>query len=249
MSESPDVASSLFDRVNAARNQVGTLMARRREKDEAKHFELRGQQLRAPSESLRASTYRGAILKAARIQLQGIDAEALERWRTRLQDLLVAFEEVPTSILDPVPGDDARKVLFEPLAQFSAGIQTALQTSWKSWVLEQVPSISDELLEVLAAVPALGTQVAEIRNTWAKLRQVAGSLPDDEDVVSSTKAAAYRLVTLWESLAGGGIPSEVVTFLRSAGQRNGAAFPLLTTEVADWLRNHDLLDTLRIRLS
>ncbi|WP_333983552.1 hypothetical protein [Burkholderia gladioli] len=249
MSESHDTEASLFDRVQAARNQVGTLMARRREKDEARHFELRGQQLKAPSESLRASAYREVILKAARIRVQGIDTEALERWRARLQNLLVAFEETPTSILDPVPGDDARKILFEPLAQFSAQIQTALQTSWKSWVLEQQPSISIELLEVLAEVPALATQVAEIRNMWAKLRQVAGELPGSEDEISSTKATADRLVTLWESLAGGGIPSEVVTFLRSAGQRNGAAFALLTTEVADWLRNHDLLDTLRIRLS
>jgi hypothetical protein len=224
-------------------------MARRLEKDEAKHFELRGQQLRAPSESLRTSANRGAILKAARIQLQGIDAEVLRRWRTRLQDLLVAFEEVPTSILDPVPGDDARKILFEPLAQFSTGIQNSLQASWKSWVLEQEPSISVELLDVLAAVPSLATQVAEIRNTWARLQQAAGSLPGSEDEITSTKSTANCLITLWESLSGGGIPSEVVTFLRSAGQRNGAAFALLTTDVADWLRNHDLLDTLRIRLS
>lgn len=249
MSDTPDVGSSLFDRVHAARNQIGNLMARRREKDEAKHFELRGQQLKAPSESLRASAYQGTILKAAQIQLQGHDADALNRWRARLQNLLVAFEEASTSILDPVPGEDARKVLFEPLAQFSSGIQTTLRNSWKSWVLEQEPSISMELLDVLGAVPSLAAQVAEIRNTWAKLRQAAGSLPGSENEVSSTKATADRLITLWESLAGGGIPGEVVTFLRSAGQRNGAAFALLTNDVADWLRSHNLLDTLRIRLS
>lgn len=240
---------SLFDRLQQAREQVATLASRRKEKQEARRFEERAQQLSVPARSLDEAASHATVLAEADVPVQGIDVEALGRWRARLDGLLTAFQQDPASILEPAPGENPRIVLFEPLRKSLGEVNKGLTLSWRRWVEDRVPPIPAELLQVLEGVPALAGPVRDIRAARAQMRQASEALPSDAADIAAARVAADRLSGLWESLAGGGIPEAVVVFLRAAGQRNGAVFSLLTPEVGTWLQQHALVDTLRIRLS
>lgn len=243
------VGPTLFDRIESARQQATVLVKRRGEKDQAKRFEDRGQQLRGPAAQLKAVALHATVLKHAGVAINTLDADQLARWKARLQGLLDEFERDPSSILDPAPGEDARKVLLEPLKQLPSDVANTLIQEWQSWLREQAPAIPSELLDVLSVVPSLGPAVREIRSADAAVRVAGKSLPNDSGAVDAIKATASRLQALWDQLSSGGIPEEVVIFLRAAGQRDGAPYALLTPDVLRWMQQHDLLITLKIRLA
>lgn len=240
---------NLYDRYGLVRTQMGGLVGRRKEKAEAERFEDRARQVKAPALALENAAAHGKVLKDAGVAVEGVDGDAVARWRNRLNGLLESFQLSPTSILDPSPGEDVRRVLFEPLRQVAATLDGALQNSWQTWVDEQVPQISADLLQVLGAVPALSSAVSVVRSAQSELRLMAARLPSDVEDVVAAKSKAQRAQETWQTIVGGDIPEEVVLFLRAAGQRDGAAFLLFTTVVRDWLTQHSLLASLKIRLS
>ena len=240
---------SQFERFTNLKNQVKILVEKRKEHNKADRFETRAEQFREPSEVLKNTAMHAMVLDAGGIALSGINIEDLRYWQGRLGGLLVKFRETPISILDPVaPGEDARRVLLNPLQQLKIKLDEMAKMSWRSWVEQQGPKISPDVLNVLSGVPTLRASVQSIIFLQERLRHAANSLPDSADAISAARALGQNLQDAWQGLAGTGIPESVIFFLRAAGQQNGAAFGLLTDEVRDWLGEHQLMTSLKVKL-
>lgn len=249
MSTATDTPSSQFDRISQARTIVRELVRRRDESKEAGRYEERVSQLRDPAARASQAAVYAQVFSDHGVPLRGIDNEAIGRWRARLLQTLAAYDENTATILDPAPGENAKIVFFEPLRQATIALSDSLLGSWRAWVLDQTPAIPGELLQVLAGVPALNETVSSIRELQNRLRKVAEALPGDAGRIGDVKSDAAQLAQLWASISGSGIPRTVITFLRAAGERGGAAFSLLTPEVVAWMEQHALVESLRIRLS
>lgn len=243
------MSQSTFERMEVAKRRAASLVQLRTEKSQAKRFEERGQQLLAPSRSLGTVAIQAEALKASGVQVQLLDSDLLAHWLAQLRNLLNEFQRDSSTILDPTPGVDARAPLWEPLKQLPAKIGSALLESWQVWVRQMVPIISADLLEVLSCVPALSSSVREIREIEAAIKIAAKSLPDSKESVAEIGRKATRLKELWDTLASGGIPKDVVSFLREAGQQSGVPHERLTPSVLEWFVKHNLVSSLRIRLA
>jgi len=239
---------TLSDRIAGARKGLRDLADRRVLEKEATLFELRATQFSEPSRRLRELASCAEVLSGDGIRVEGLDRAWLEQLRLRLTSLRDAFEESAPTILDPTPNEDARFLVFQPLDKLPAAVEGALKASWNSWIVEQSPPITEDVLVVLIAVSALRDTVSQIQRLRNQVRQWANTLPASAAVVATVRATCEEIRRAWELLAGGDLPEEVVTFLRAAG-RDGAPYTMLTPATEAWLRQNRLLDTLKVRLS
>jgi hypothetical protein len=168
--------------------------------------------------------------------------------RDRVIDLQRRYANDKNVVLDPFPGEDVRWVLNQPLSQLPQKVKAALISAWGSWSRVNIPDIDKDVLEILAGITALRDSVAILRNLKANAETVCASLPEGSEDVVHLRKLCEDISAVWHNLAGEGIPTAVLIFLRSAGNRDGAQFDLLTTEVLDWLVVHGLRDALRIRM-
>jgi hypothetical protein len=134
------------------------------------------------------------------------------------------------------------------LSQLSQKVKAALLAAWGNWSRANIPDIDKDVLEILAGIIALSDSVATVRNLKAKAETVCASLPGGVDDLERLRKLCEEISAVWHNLAGEGIPADVLIFLRSAGNREGAKFDLLTSEVLAWLAVHGLRDALRIRM-
>lgn len=112
-------------------------------------------------------------------------------------------------------------------------------------VKKGIPSVDKAFLEQVAGIPAYRDKVDEIRAMRAEL--------DGGDVATAgaalldaflTRRAALRKLT--DELNPVEFPKPVLDFFRAARRKQGADLDDLTDEVKTWLKEHGLLDRLRL---
>ena len=151
-------------------------------------------------------------------------------------------------MLEPFPNEDARFVFIQPLRQLPNKVDTAMREVWANWVRSHLPQLDVEVLEILGAIAALRQPVGQILSLRREANQCCAVLPEGGDDIEHALRLCARIREEWFSLAGEGIPQEVMTFLRDAGSPSGAAYSLLTAGVMEWLNQHGLKQALRVRM-
>lgn len=211
-------------------------------------FEKRAKDLSIPAEEL--STLEGAVRVIANLAIPTplSDRSLIEGLRNRIYDLQNRYAIDKNVVLDPFPGEEVRYVLNQPLSLVSQRVKASLLSAWRNWSSSKVPDIDKDVLDILAGIVALRDSVTTVRSLKAKAEAICGSLPEVDGDVEHLKKLCEEISGLWHNLAGEGIPSDVLLFLRSAGNRDGAPFELLTKDVLDWLVVHNLRGALRIRM-
>ncbi len=155
------------------------------------------------------------------------------------------FENNPDSILES--GEKLRREFWEFLVikKFPRTVMTALLKSWQKYVDTLIPPEKTELLDTLARVPAFTTNANKIRRLYEEVRTRRQKLPQSSTDLDRLKAIPMELAKLWQNFGGDDIPEAVLNFLRAASS-DGAHLVQLTPTVQDWLKEHNLEQSVRL---
>lgn len=239
---------NLLERAKSLSLEIQAIDALKKRADQAVLFEKRAKDLAAPVDELSNLEEAVRVIASLHIPAPLIDRSLVGSLRDRIVDLRSRYSSDKNVVLDPFPGEDVRWVLNQPLSQLSQKVKAALLAAWGNWSRANIPDIDKDVLEILAGIIALSDSVATVRNLKAKAETVCASLPGGVDDLERLRKLCEEISAVWHNLAGEGIPADVLIFLRSAGNREGAKFDLLTSEVLAWLAVHGLRDALRIRM-
>jgi len=216
---------------------------------QASHFEKRADELTAVSREFAPISNMFDLLKDVKIKFQLSSDLNLDYWHSQFVSLKEKYDSDPNFILNPVPGQDARAVLLNPMKQLPSTVKAAITSEWTAWAHGQIPAINDDLIGVLASISSMKIKVERIRALKRTALEIANRLPSSKNDVDAFTVCMKDLRQAWDALAGGEIPKEVINFLRIAGSSQGADFDQLTPNVQKWFREHELEKTLRIRVT
>ena len=239
---------SLISRSQRCSRSILELDALEKRANQANLFEKRANDLRNPVNDL--STLASVIqLFADRgVDVPNLDNALIFTLSDRISDLLKRYKADKNVILDPFPEEDFRHVVTVPLNSLPGKLQTSLLSAWQEWSKQIVPEISADILDILYLIPALHSSVTSIRNLKVRVNSIINTLPRSENDFNNLETLSQLFAVEWTTLTGEGIPDNVLSFLRASGGRQGAAYSSLTPEVLTWLINHNILESLRIRV-
>lgn len=124
-------------------------------------------------------------------------------------------------------------------------LERQLSEAWKSYCDQQMPTTNNEILSLLAKVEAFKQTVLQIQIIDKKIKNVI--YPKNYADFTICDREIEQLKYYWNSLSSDEVPEAVLHFLRAAANQ-GAPLNLLTSEVQDWINQHGISDSLRIRL-
>lgn len=124
-------------------------------------------------------------------------------------------------------------------------LEQQLSEAWKSYRDQQMPSTKNEILNLLAKVEAFKHTVLQIQIIDGEIKNVTYPKTNAEFAIYERKIE--QLKYYWNSLSSDEVPEAVLHFLRAAANQ-GAPLNLLTPEVQDWINQHGISDSLKIRL-
>jgi hypothetical protein len=158
----------------------------------------------------------------------------------QIAQLRERFESDHASILGPNRLASVRGV--HPLAN---ALQMRLLRDWQEYAGALVPSVNDEVLNVLSRIPALRTSVDAV---WAGLRDLNDRLqrlPATTADVDTFEMRAADVRRKWNAFDSTHLSPEILQFLKDAGG-TGATLNGLTESVRNWLRENNLTGAFRI---
>ncbi|ALF54915.1 hypothetical protein ACX27_22145 [Nostoc piscinale CENA21] len=124
-------------------------------------------------------------------------------------------------------------------------LEQQLSEAWKSYRDQQMPSTKNEILNLLAKVEAFKHTVLQIQIIDGEIKNVTYPKNNAEFAIYERKIE--QLKYYWNTLSSDEVPEAVLHFLRAAANQ-GAPLNLLTPEVQDWINQHGISDSLKIRL-
>jgi len=124
-------------------------------------------------------------------------------------------------------------------------LEQQLSKVWKSYRDQQMPSTNSEILNLLAKVEAFRPTVLQIQIIDREIKNV--TYPKNNAEFATYEHKIEQLKLHWNSLSSDEVPADVLNFLRAAANQ-GAPLNLWTPEVKDWINQHSIADSLKIRL-
>ncbi len=124
-------------------------------------------------------------------------------------------------------------------------LEQQLSEAWKSYRDQYMPSTNSEILNLLARIEAFKNTVRQIQIIDGEIKNV--TYPKDNANFIEYESKIKQLKHAWDSLSSDEVPEAVLNFLRAAANQ-GAPLNLLTPEVQDWINQHGISDSLKIRL-
>jgi hypothetical protein len=136
-------------------------------------------------------------------------------------------------------------ILKSHIENLKVALEQQLSESWKSYRDQQMPSTNNEILNLLAKVEAFKQTVRQIQIIDKEVKNVIYPKNNAEFAIYESKIE--QLKYYWNSLSSDEFPQSVLDFLRAAANQ-GAPLNLWTSEVQDWINQHGISDSLKIRL-
>lgn len=224
--------------------KIARLAALRRMGDDVGRFRTRATALDAPAARLLDLA---RVLAAFRIRSIAVSLEVaqLATLLQHVRDIQGQYEADRVSII--AADGQLRFSFWQPLATLPGQLEATLRESWQTYIEERLPPHQPDLLQVMSRVPGFGAQINRIGALYAEAETHSRTLPHDDDAFGTVDRITADLHHAWGELRGPGIPEDVLAFLRAAttGGANRGAF---TTDVEQWLVDHDLIATVRITL-
>lgn len=136
-------------------------------------------------------------------------------------------------------------ILKSQIENLKTALEQQLSEAWKSYRDQQMPSTNNEILNLLAKVEAFKQTVMQIQLIDKEIRNVIYPKNNAEFTIYERKIE--QLKYSWNSLSSDEVPQSVLDFLRAAANQ-GAPLNLWTIEVQDWINQHGISNSLKIRL-
>lgn len=159
----------------------------------------------------------------------------------QVSQLAARYKTDRTSILGP-----NRLVSLRAVQLLGDTVQGRLLSEWQAYTATCVPSVNDDVLNVLSRIPALK---ASVNRVWAGLRELSDRmqrLPETAADIDAFEQHAKSVRAQWDAFDSGHLSPEVLRFLREAGG-TGAGLESLTDSVRAWLSENKLATSFVIR--
>jgi len=141
---------------------------------------------------------------------------------------------------------DIKPKILNPIQNGSSQIENAVNKAWHEHIHQQLPRVSNELLDALFKIPGLKSEIDCFRKLICQAQRKRNRVPTDEVEFDQTLDLIRRCKQAWSKLDAKDIPLSVKDFFHDAGTRKGAELSRLTPEILDWLAKNNLTDKLRI---
>jgi hypothetical protein len=125
-------------------------------------------------------------------------------------------------------------------------LQDQLKQTWQNYLKQKMPTTNPDLLNLLEKVASFKDTVTKIKRLDQLIKEY--DYPQSKEEFNNIEQWINNLRESWENLNSDQVPDAVIRFLRAAANQ-GASLNLLTDEVKDWIIQHGLYDSIRIRLS
>lgn len=239
---------TLLKRAETVSNNVRSLKDLEKRAEQAQLFEKRANDLERPAVLLRQLEPSIAILVEQHIIAAAVESGTVAAIKSRVKDLHSRYLLDKNVMIDPFPKEDIRFVLYRALEQLTDGSDAALLEAWGEWGRRQLPCVDNEVLALLEKIDVLRVPAQAVRMLRQEAEEIFSSLPADKGAITRLKDLADDMSETWHNLAGEGVPIPVMAFLKKAITYEGARFEDLTVEVRNWISEHGLSNSLRVRV-
>jgi hypothetical protein len=238
---------TLLSRADGLVTRIATLETTKTLVNEAEGFRTRAEQLQAASRELRRVRSQQSALRA-----NGIDPErdgtSSPPLAARAQEVLGAFGADSRKILTVQPPLDHS--FIRPVKSLCEKVDRACTNAWQTSANVILGPLPDDLLNVLERIADLAPAVRRIRALQQEGQGIVEGNPGSSAEAVGAAIARLRAIAAdksekWAQLSGGGIPEEVVRFLRRAAIRE-ARLSEVTPAIVEWLKTRGLLNAFRV---
>lgn len=134
------------------------------------------------------------------------------------------------------------------IEQYASELEQRLRTAWSNYATARTPSMSAEILSILAKVPAFASSIADVRHGVQTLHRLALAMPSAA-VITEFRRELARVSEALGKLTGKELPEEVREFLVAAAGYEGAALAMYTRAVQAWIEDNRVESSFQIRVA
>jgi len=223
----------LTDTAEALQNKVETLRKKRQRAQRRREYEASRGTLKDTRESLQELVERHVLFAYNGIPCKHNDAD-ISKTRDKLQAVRNHFKDSPEWIIE----EDLRTGFLEWIDEHEEDLRRSLAEAWGEYYQEKVTNISQDLLDALDKIGRFENSVDEIRSLKSSLEEWRRSAPSTQPDLDAFEEKAEELETTWEEISRD-LSGDIKVFLR-ATVSGGAPLELVTDNVREWLKKHDL---------
>lgn len=235
----------LLERCSKLVDEIAQFEKLKRSAGEAQSLQTRAEQLAPVAEKLVASAEAVMKIRKAGIAVPFVPKEG-DTLGKRATDLLKELREDPNNLVNP--SIDIRFGFVDRLLHVAQAAEKASLDAWKRHVDTISESAPEEILTALAAIPDYRSTVEQIHALQKRVLQLAEAIPrDPAAAIDEIKRSAAEHREIWEKMTAGGIPEDVITFLRACGFE-GAPLGSFTPGIEAWLGERGLIHLFRVKL-
>jgi len=235
----------LLERTSKLIDEIAQFEKLKRSAGEAKSLQTRAEQLAPVAEKLVASADVVAKIRKTGIAVSFVPKEG-DTLGKRATGLLKELREDPNNLVNP--SIDIRFDFVDRLLHVAQAAEKASLDAWKLHVDTISESAPEEILTALAAIADYRSTVERIRSLQKRVSQLAQTVPSDPAAsIDEIKRLAAEHCEIWERMTAGGIPKDVIDFLRACGFE-GALLGSFTPSIEAWLRERGLIHLFRVKL-
>ena len=233
--------ATIVERIRELSNQITSLAGSQTTEQEAKLFETRAQELSAAASLVYAPARRIELFTAKGIMMRPLAAESA-RLKRAVDDMAAKYVAEPANLLRADP--QWRLVTKSQFDELSRLATEHLREAWQAFVSAKRPTIDQGLRNIWKIFPAHQDQALLVEERLTEFDSIAQHLPTSREELDRPEQLAAELDEIVRDL-----PTELPEPVRELFQAisEGTATAVhLTDEALKWLRENNLLQTLRI---
>lgn len=222
---------------------TGKLSEARALRNQAKGIKNRWQQITDLQRLLSGLVVVSSTLKKHRVPIAEKEGASVAL-RSNVAEVRDLAKNAPLEFVDSQRVTD---LVSERLPDYLQRLDRSLKKAWAQYINSRAPAANQEFLTVLNQIKAFSATVKTINGLNDRLSRRRDSLPRSMDELTDVDAIVQALEVAWQKIGGDKVPSAVRDFLSDAVSSRGAALTTLSSEVADWLTDHNIDDQFVVR--
>jgi len=233
--------ATLVERVQELSNQITSLAGSQATEQEARAFETRAQELSEAANLVYVPARRIELFTVKGITIKPLAAKSAILKRA-VNDMAAKYVTEPANLLRTDP--QWRLVTKSQFAELSQLATDNLREAWQTFVSAKRPAIDQSRRNIWKIFPAYQERARLVEERLADFDYIAQHLPTSREDIDRPEQLAAELDETLRAL-----PTELpepVRELFQAIDQGTATVAHLTDEAIKWLRENDLLQTLRI---
>jgi len=232
---------TLIERIRNLTDQIKSQADSKVNEDEAKGFRTRSKELSDPSDEISVATRRLELFQAHGIPVK-LPLPNASELKKSIDEISDKYASDPLSIISANTG--WRFGTKNQLSSLSRIASEEATSAWNKYLSDLKPPIDQGIIFVLRSSPAYAEQLKGLQTLSAEFSTLEGRLPTSEEEISRPKELAEEMLQASENLPEE-IPEPVQDLFRAINSGNATAVNL-TDEASAWLRENELLPSLKI---